>query len=200
MIVIHQSYEMIHMSHLRNILIIALVSLYVADNPSISISPTQSWIHRRQTTPIRLRILRNAFAHSCERRCLQLCVVRGIRHHDGYGKELSDVLPMSARALNARSIMSGRRTLGLASMILWRGISVTRMMSGCLLVCLRTGGILLRRYPWSIDYEEWPPINQSEDGREKEEELGSEFYSASHCSLNAFDISHFSLPHLQRTP
>ncbi|KAH0383237.1 hypothetical protein KCU89_g17422, partial [Aureobasidium melanogenum] len=37
----------------------------------------------------------------------RLCVVRGIRHHDGYGKELHDVLPMFARALNSRSIMSG---------------------------------------------------------------------------------------------
>lgn len=38
----------------------------------------------------------------------RLCVVRGIRYHDGYGKELYDVLPIFARALNARSIMSGR--------------------------------------------------------------------------------------------
>jgi hypothetical protein len=37
----------------------------------------------------------------------RLCVVRGIRHHDGYGKELYDVLHTFARALNSRSIMSG---------------------------------------------------------------------------------------------
>lgn len=36
----------------------------------------------------------------------RLCVVRGIRHHPGFGEELRGVLPIFTRALNARKIMS----------------------------------------------------------------------------------------------
>lgn len=38
----------------------------------------------------------------------RLCIVRGIRYHDGFGEELRGVLPLFTRALNARSIMSNR--------------------------------------------------------------------------------------------
>lgn len=38
----------------------------------------------------------------------RLCVIRGIRTHDGYGEELRGTLPEFTQALNARSIMSGR--------------------------------------------------------------------------------------------
>lgn len=36
----------------------------------------------------------------------QLCIVRGIRYHDGFAEELYGVLPLFTRALNARKIMS----------------------------------------------------------------------------------------------
>ncbi|THY25666.1 hypothetical protein D6D01_05007 [Aureobasidium pullulans] len=38
----------------------------------------------------------------------KLCVVRGVRYHDGFGKEPHGVLPLFTRALNVSSIMSGR--------------------------------------------------------------------------------------------
>ncbi len=37
----------------------------------------------------------------------RLCVIRGIRHHAGFGEELHGSLPEFTRALNARRIMSG---------------------------------------------------------------------------------------------
>jgi hypothetical protein len=38
---------------------------------------------------------------------IRLCLIRGIRYHDGFGEELRGVPPEFTRALNARSIMSG---------------------------------------------------------------------------------------------
>lgn len=40
------------------------------------------------------------------KRLNQLCVVRGIRYHPGFGLELRGILPTFTRSLNARLIMS----------------------------------------------------------------------------------------------